>query len=834
MNRGSTPFDISPYEAQCLLGAKTENASKASPSCSQEQVEDQEHAGNAWNESLQNNVPSAQIDRSQSEASLYAPPTRRSSIIQIPGVATRPAPKEPPILSKDRFRRSMPVTSKSGHKAVDSLERWRRSVPQHVASQSREFVVTPSDAEYKQLGVMKFGSLRIMNGTPISTSGGERESLDIVSATAQDEVNVEDKLSAFEASSSSESSKGLSFGGEGKNRAPEVQDVPGNLDLKTPGECDATDQSHSRSATFSRSDSGYMSNCGSISLGPSQKGGSTISRSGSGFISISSYKSGNDPSSQDESRYSSSISLRSLGGSKKEKRQAADRAVPDTEHQGLRPDYHVPFPPHANAVEIPVSSDVEVTPKTAENSTTAISRSNSFLSRGSALLTSFRGKKAKDSQPARSRSRSTPSEGALPTPTEASSKYGTSDRPRSASTSASASGVPKPNKIKRLLSTRRRSLPSDSNYIVADTTPMPLDAEIKLREHGADVSTESERLTLHIQQNKEILGTVPSTGSFRVKHPVPATSRETQQVSSMKSIHSKHSGLARAASFLAPKPAGHRRASLRKSISSVKGFSIGPDVEEEYDNGSAHLWGYELQIASIDNIRQGAGNSAFDQALVSMVSDYQPYAAMRRKPPPTPQRMTETGRQGQMQYPRLRSRRSAPDFLETVCEPASPGGLDSTQQKPPRTPPPVSLRTRGSKKNRRPRSRSQQQGFRPYPSQLPSMPSRLNMANPSNDMSYTQGPKQYHRRYPVHPFKRSSTYDGFYPAHTRPLFPGPPKTGADPRHQFQRQLSHGSGPLSPKQIRVHQPEKVHDGVFPYRPSHSHNLPVYRGVLIRSA
>jgi hypothetical protein len=111
-------------------------------------------------------IASAAITRNNSEASLY-PPLRRRSIIQTPGVATR---SPTPLNSRASFRRSLPPSpSVSRQSSVDTKARRHTLVPPQPKPfdpESRERVVTPCEEEYKQLGGMKFGSLRIVNGSP--------------------------------------------------------------------------------------------------------------------------------------------------------------------------------------------------------------------------------------------------------------------------------------------------------------------------------------------------------------------------------------------------------------------------------------------------------------------------------------------------------------------------------------------------------------------------------------------------------------------------------------------------------------------------------------------
>ncbi|KAI9163258.1 hypothetical protein HJFPF1_04860 [Paramyrothecium foliicola] len=131
------------------------------------QIGDQLQEGpDAVPSSPQMQAGSAAITRNNSDVSLY-PPVRRRSIVQTPGVATR-APA--PLISKPSYRRSLPPSpSMSRRNSIDrNVKKHNSMLPaaRPVEFESREHVVTPCEDAYKQLGGIKFGSLRIVNGSP--------------------------------------------------------------------------------------------------------------------------------------------------------------------------------------------------------------------------------------------------------------------------------------------------------------------------------------------------------------------------------------------------------------------------------------------------------------------------------------------------------------------------------------------------------------------------------------------------------------------------------------------------------------------------------------------
>ncbi|KAL7931061.1 hypothetical protein V8C35DRAFT_123959 [Trichoderma chlorosporum] len=121
-------------------------------------------------------VAGASLARTTSDLSFYAP-VRRRSVIQTPGVATRPR-REDRLTIPDRSssRKSQPVfgdgqySFKSSSKAPRHLSMPPMSLPpMSVGFAPLERAVTPCESDYKQLGGIKFGSLKIMNGSPPSS-----------------------------------------------------------------------------------------------------------------------------------------------------------------------------------------------------------------------------------------------------------------------------------------------------------------------------------------------------------------------------------------------------------------------------------------------------------------------------------------------------------------------------------------------------------------------------------------------------------------------------------------------------------------------------------------
>ncbi|KAK7914843.1 hypothetical protein PG985_012546 [Apiospora marii] len=107
------------------------------------------------------------IPRASSDVSMYTPMRRRSLL--TPGLATRASPT-PPVPHKSKHRFSMPPTP-SPRDSDDGLEigmfAMRPSTATHSESVPR--AATPTDEGYAQTGAFKLGTLRITNGSPVTS-----------------------------------------------------------------------------------------------------------------------------------------------------------------------------------------------------------------------------------------------------------------------------------------------------------------------------------------------------------------------------------------------------------------------------------------------------------------------------------------------------------------------------------------------------------------------------------------------------------------------------------------------------------------------------------------
>ncbi|KAK8064729.1 hypothetical protein PG994_007367 [Apiospora phragmitis] len=113
------------------------------------------------------------MPRASSDLSIYTPMRRRSLL--TPGLATRASPT-PPVPHKSRNRFSMPSTP-SRRDSFDGLEIGMFAMRPSTATQPESIprAATPSDDQYAQTGAFKLGTLRITNGSPVTSPASHIE-----------------------------------------------------------------------------------------------------------------------------------------------------------------------------------------------------------------------------------------------------------------------------------------------------------------------------------------------------------------------------------------------------------------------------------------------------------------------------------------------------------------------------------------------------------------------------------------------------------------------------------------------------------------------------------
>ncbi|GAP89905.2 putative proteophosphoglycan ppg4 [Rosellinia necatrix] len=188
----SMSYDLSPYEAQRLLNLAAEpffpDESIASESQLHASLSRQRSYTNPYHPTPSDAV--ALLPRNNSDASLYTPMRRRS--LMTPGVATRPPVAEPivppAIQTGYALHSEAPSHDTPGFAGAGFLPIPHPSFDQSYIPR----VHTPCEADYKQTGAFKHGTLRITNGSPARTPACQAADEAIRNGSQlQDEENVD-------------------------------------------------------------------------------------------------------------------------------------------------------------------------------------------------------------------------------------------------------------------------------------------------------------------------------------------------------------------------------------------------------------------------------------------------------------------------------------------------------------------------------------------------------------------------------------------------------------------------------------------------------------------
>ncbi|KAH7175540.1 hypothetical protein EDB81DRAFT_10086 [Dactylonectria macrodidyma] len=283
----SANLNVRTREAQQLQTLDREGVDESSLSTPENQSPTCDVTENTW-KSSHPTYNARSIPRSNSDASIYMP-MRRRSLVQTPGVATRAYPSTSTASGRSNFPNSLSTPSQTRHSSIESSAVPSLSIPPvKFGSHTPERVVTPCEAEYKQLGGMKFGSLRIMNGAPKLSPRIEKDNnmdggFAPTTATSADQ----ESRSSPRLKGSDERNGSFTENGTGIEYAvPEILYVRDDPNAKPTAE--------------------------TIRLELESKTLKNLNRSDSGFISSPSSEGSRKAVSKTDSGYSSNVSLRSL------------------------------------------------------------------------------------------------------------------------------------------------------------------------------------------------------------------------------------------------------------------------------------------------------------------------------------------------------------------------------------------------------------------------------------------------------------------------------------------------------------------------------------------
>ncbi|KAF4996039.1 hypothetical protein FGRMN_4739 [Fusarium graminum] len=330
VSRGSISYDMRAADRKQFLNAKEKLPSE--PVISKSNLYSDKACQDVTGDpSSINQSAGSSISRTNSDVSLYMP-TRRRSVVQTPGIATRAYHSKSPVSAKSNFRKSLPTTpNQSRRNSIESGIARRMSMPTTIPSQAQSSAraITPVEADYKQLGGMKFGSLRITNGAPGTSPVPEH---DVSHQGASESTLIIPREDYFDEQSSDPPSLTLMSRGADTAECREPITVGRPVTAPVPGFV----AQHLNTGDKSRIGHGGMSENGNavsfpvaevlhvrddpsakpdpnkMQLGSENKILKDLSRSDSGFIPSPSSEITQRTASRVDSGYGSNVSLRSL------------------------------------------------------------------------------------------------------------------------------------------------------------------------------------------------------------------------------------------------------------------------------------------------------------------------------------------------------------------------------------------------------------------------------------------------------------------------------------------------------------------------------------------
>lgn len=705
-----------------------------------------------WKPQQQQPGANSHLTRTDSELSLCTT-MRRRSLVQTPGVATRAQPSpQVSVSAKSSFRKSLPATpSQSRHNSIESSVARRLTMPNpapYLTFEPPEIMATSNDGEYRQLGVIKFGSLRIINGAPSPSPGPENDDEDEGMITPRNQSFDKNRAKAveIEVATSEELaiahpmpifkvSSPIAKGFEKSASSPILQvDIPpraarvdgaDTLSHPQPGPFSPDLQMRSKHtadeavACVSTAEVLHVRNDPSAKPSPetiqerAQQDKAALNRSDSGCVSTPFSEASRKPLSKADSGYSSNVSLRSLLGSKsgsRKGRNSPEKLSPDQlqpSSSSILTSSTLEKPEEEEEAAEGSASEKAPTPPPKNNaSETPTRNSMSSTSRGSIRMPSLRSSAKEDHtqdpqtpRPIHRRAVSADSVAAItPSPAKSMSALDIGNGTHRA-------------KLQRFLSGSRRknSVKKEKEPAKEEEVPsLPVDKDEKIQRYdNGTYFIASKRPHLRVHPSRDTLKTILSVGSTDLLQseevlqdaeketkkeeeatPGPAPKPKTPRRRSFQ--QNSHSFNHAASSVASPR----RQASLailNRKRSVTMAANHRRDLQGLNSSAPEHILEYEAAMTSVDSVRQSMGKSAFDQAIT---------ANERASAPPRPiiHSSSVMDRRRGPPLPPLRTRASAPTFRGTTLQPMSP--LVPEPGKKPKSPPPVSMQTRGSKKSK--------------------------------------------------------------------------------------------------------------------------------------
>lgn len=700
-NRKSVNYDLTSYEAQRLLSmAEPPMPYQSLPTSSD--VSDIIISQNTWKSSHPHDPSAAPIQRVDSSASLYIP-TRRRTITRTPGLATREA-DELGISKRSSLRYSHPPSpvdgrSRRGSVSPDADLAAPPPPPETliipVEDDTAERLQTPRETDYRQLGAMEFGSLRITNG-----AASPVPSLDV---DFRGQGNQGQLVNYFQTRNGSMEIVGGQMETNTAVVGPKLAEIL-NVALL-----------HEAKAALPLNETSWRR---TPPLEPENGAPPKLTRTDSGIVATPVVELSPRMLSKADSGYSSIVSLRSLRSKSLKSAKSARSAKSDKDRQVLeqtKVESAELRPPTAGDGSSRSSSERKSTEDIAPEASPFVpsplrSPNTDMLPDNIPMNSALSPKDVKQQETTKInklRRRSTILPNSTPEASESVSQVPSEPGRRSPDKLRPSLSVGKKSRFQWLRGISKQAtppLPSENDKQSQDTT---IDADQAMQEQDQHLSMTTSRLARQNQRSRDTLQTILSVGSAEMLQtdshqakaapaPTPALPQDelpprgTPNVLRRRSFQSAPE--AQPASPIVSRPSIRRKTmSLARSASSKRRNKVG-DENEMIRND------FEANVTSLDSIRDSVGRSAFDQAFATMPDrSEEDLPATRRSMTMTTQMEREVGLRRQPSGARSPGRSYTSSRSSPIPEVP---GMPLQNASKARTPPPVSLRVRGSKKFR--------------------------------------------------------------------------------------------------------------------------------------
>ncbi|KAK2047854.1 hypothetical protein LZ31DRAFT_102731 [Colletotrichum somersetense] len=762
-NRQSINYNLMSYESRRLLNLTEDLAACEEGSIMSES--NFEVLPTTWKSSHPTQPAIPQLPRANSEVSLYAP-VRRRSIIQTPGLATR-LPTDYSASRRSSLRHSVANTPACGHSRLNSIESSIYPMQQPLTDTLTDFfsepdympapptepverALTPSDMDYRPLGTMKFGSLRITNGvaSPLpspdfepqakaeevteKSCDGKEEYLirdDELGGSRSDDKDVEMSVSAVHASTalSPINTSILRVGSRSQRSnsplSPELQTTSKHTALEDDlFEDDDVQLEYSAEVLTVRNDPNAKPSLERLRSEQSKRTSQAIVRTDSGVVASPTTEQPK-PLSKADSGYSSNVSLRSFHTRQSAAKggqlrcTSSDDSGDDQSDGVVSPTAAVanksPIAGPSNADDDLAAGRIEPSSSTSPptqsrgdfivppKSPTTASSPKFFLNlnTGHSFRKDRKGPAAIDSAKLAKEGPASPR----------SIRSGDASPENSTSILSIGTGSQRAGKFQRFMNgSGLRGPPAVHKTHPSDkpVPSVPQDVQVKLDQHSERFPTTTKRLILHPQASMDTLNTIMSVGSVFPGH---AEDQEESLLPADRSQVSKTPVAETPKPLEKPKTPRRRSsqsmpASIAHAVSSVlprlpinrKPLPSTSQARLEFigeANANDIQVGFESSITAMHNVGDSVDNGSFYQAFLALPSQ-QPARSPRER---TMTLTAEMEREMRSFYP---SEPTSPTPQQPVLRaPRHSQVMDVTDKR--RSSPPISLHTRNSKNTRK-------------------------------------------------------------------------------------------------------------------------------------